>query len=155
MNRFLRTAAFVTLMPVLAHAGAKDDIIATDKAFSELSIAKGSNAAFLAYMADDARIFGTGNEAPIYGKTEARKRFETSGNGDPKLNVLSWMPDHADVSGDGTLGYSDGHWLFETAPDAKGNRVHLTGHYVTVWRKTGDSWKFISDIGTTDPQLAK
>ena len=154
MNRILVTAAFVALSPVLAHAGAKEDIIATDKAFSELSVAKGSNAAFLAYMADDTRIFGTGNEPPIYSKAEAEKRFKTSGNGDPKLNVLSWVPDHAEVSGDGTLGYSDGHWLFEGG-DGKGGRLKLTGHYVTVWRKTGGSWKFISDIGTTDPQPKK
>lgn len=126
-----------------------------DKTFSELSVAKGSNAAFLAYMADDARIFGTGNEPPIFSKAQAMKRFQTSGNGDPKLNVLSWVPDHAEASKDGTLGYSDGHLLFEGASDAKGKRLHLTGHYVTVWRKIGGSWKFISDMGTTDPKPAK
>ncbi|MEI9930761.1 MAG: nuclear transport factor 2 family protein [Rhizomicrobium sp.] len=154
MNRILVLAAFA-LLPTFACAGPKDDLIATDKAFSALSVAKGSNTAFLAYMADDVRIFGTGNESPIHGKAEAAKRFQTSGNGDPKLNVLSWVPDYAEVSGDGSLGYSDGHWLFEAAPDAKGQRLHLTGHYVTVWRKTGSGWKFISDIGTTDPKPAK
>lgn len=154
MKRIFLAAAAGVLLPMLAHAGALEDILATDKAFSELSVAKGSNDAFLAYMADDARIFGTGNEPPIFGKAAAAKRFETSGNGDPKINVLSWTPDHADVSGDGTLGYSDGHWLFEGA-DGKGGRLHLTGHYVTVWRKTGKDWKLISDIGTTDPEPAK
>jgi len=154
VKRILVTAAVVAMLPVLAHAGAKEDVIATDKAFSELSVAKGSNDAFLAYMADDARVFGTGNEPPIYGKAAAAKRFEASGNGDPKLNVLSWTPDFAEVSRDGTLAYSDGHWLFE-GEDGKGGRVRLTGHYVTVWRKTGKDWKFISDIGTTDPQPAK
>ena len=88
-------------------------------------------------------------------KAEAEKRFKTSGNGDPKLNVLSWTPDNAEVSSDGTLGYSDGHWLFEGAPDKKGARLHLTGHYETVWRKTGHGWKFIADMGTTDPQPKK
>lgn len=145
--------AIALTLSTAALAGAKEDIVATDKAFSELSVAKGSNTAFLAYMADDARIFGTGNEPPIFGKAEAVKRFQTSGNGDPKLNVLSWVPDNAEVSGD--LGYSDGHWLFEGAPDDKGNRMHLAGHYVTVWRKTGGDWKFIADIGTTDPQPSK
>jgi ketosteroid isomerase-like protein len=155
VKRIFLTAAIAAMLPALAHAGAKEDVIAIDKGFSELSVAKGSNAAFLAYMADDARVFGTGNEPPIYGKSEAAKRFETSGNGDPKLNVLSWVPDHAEVSADGTLAYSDGHWLFQGAPDAKANRPRLTGHYVTVWRKTGKSWKFISDIGTTDPKPTK
>ena len=57
---------FVILALVLStsavNAGPKDEIIATDKAFSALSVARGSNAAFLAYMADDARVFGTGSE---------------------------------------------------------------------------------------------
>lgn len=129
-----------------ALAGPKDEIIAADKAFSTLSVAKGSNEAFLAYLADDGRLFGTGGEAPILGKAEAAERFKTSGNGDPKTNILSWVPDHAEVSADGTLGYSDGHWTF-TAPKAR-----ATGHYVTVWRKTGGQWKVIADMGTTDPQ---
>ena len=34
-------------------------------------------------------------------------------------------------------------------------RLHLTGHYETVWRKTGHGWKFIADMGTTDPQPKK
>jgi ketosteroid isomerase-like protein len=154
MKPIFVTVTILAMLPALAHANAKDDIIATDKAFSERSIAKGSNDAFLAYMADDARIFGTGSEAPIHGKAEAARRFKTSGNGDPKLNVLSWIPDHAEVSRDGTLAYSDGHWLFK-GKDGKGGRLQLTGHYVTVWRKTGKDWKFISDIGTTDPKPAK
>lgn len=154
MRSIFLAAAAIALLPVLAHAGAKDDVIATDKAFSELSVAKGSNTAFLIYMADDARIFGTGNEPSIHGKAEAAKRFRISGNGDPKLNVLSWVPDYAEVSRDGTLGYSDGHWLFEGG-DGKGGRLHLTGHYVTVWRNVGAKWKVVSDIGTTDPKPTK
>jgi ketosteroid isomerase-like protein len=133
-----------------AHAGAKDDIIAADKAFSALSVAQGSNAAFLATLADDGRVFGTGNEAPIYGKAEAAKRFQTSGNGDPKTNVLSWVPDNAEASPDGAFGYSDGHWLFRGV-DGGGRRLVLTGRYVTVWRKVGDAWKVAADMGTTDP----
>ena len=155
MNRVWIVATWALLVSTPGYAGAKDDIAATDKAFSELSTAKGSNEAFLAYMADDARIFGTGNEAPIFGKAQAIARFKANSNGDPKRNVLSWVPDHTEVSGDGTLGYSDGHWLFEGAPDAKGNRPHLTGHYVTVWRKIGGNWKFIADMGTTDPKTEK
>lgn len=154
MNPILVMAAMIAMLPALAQAGPKEEVLATDKTFSELSVTKGSNAAFLAYMADDARIFGTGNEPPIHGKPEAVKRFKTSGNGDPKVNVLSWVPDHAEASGDGTLAYTDGHWLFEGV-DGKGGHLHLTGHYVTVWRKTAGGWKFISDIGTTDPKPAK
>ena len=159
MNRISIGLAFAaaTLLSAPAHAGTKDGIIASDKAFSAMSVAQGSNAAFLAYIADDGRIFGTGNEMPIFGKAEAVKRFSDpkSSNGDPKTNVLSWVPDNAGASTDGTFGYSDGHWLFETAPDARGSRLRLTGHYVTVWRKIGGAWKVVADMGTTDPKPEK
>ena len=145
MSRFLVPFALALLAPIAAQAGAAEDIVVADKAFSALSVQKGSNAAFLATMADDARVFGTGNEPPIFGKAEAIKRFAKSGNGDPKTNVLSWVPDHAEASKDGTAGYSDGHWLFV------GGKVRLSGHYVTVWRKDGGAWKVIADMGTTDP----
>ena len=140
-----------------ACAGPKDDLIAADKSFSALSAKEGSNAAFLAYLADDGRLFGTGNETPILGKAEAAKRFAdpTSGNGDPAKNVLSWTPDNAEVSTDGSLGYTDGHWLFQ-GMDPKGAAIHLTGHYVTVWRHgVGGNWKVAADMGTTDPQAAR
>lgn len=142
----LAICAFGVLAAVPAWAGPKDELLATDKAFSALSAAKGSNAAFLAFMADDARVYGTGSEAPIFGKAAAVKRFAKSGNGDPKVNVLSWVPDHAEVSKDGTLGTSDGHWLFTAS------KLRLTGHYVTVWRNQGGTWKFVADMGTTDPK---
>ncbi len=127
--------------------------MAADRAFSQLSVEKGSNAAFLATMADDARIFGTGGEPPIIGKAEAAKRFQTSGNGDPRTNVLSWEPDYAEVSKDGTLAWTDGHWIFESGPDDKGRRHHLIGHYLTIWeRDAKGAWKVKADMGTTDPQ---
>jgi len=129
-----------------AFAGPKEDIAAADKAFSALSVEQGSNIAFLSYLADDGRLFGTGGQPPIYGKAAAVERFKTSSNGDPKTNVLSWAPDNVEVSADGGLGYSDGRWTF-VSPTVK-----LTGHYLTVWRKVGDAWKVAADIGTTDPQ---
>ena len=144
MKTLLTVLALAIATPALAAPA--DDILAADKAFSALSVAKGSNAAFLAYIAEDARIFGTGEEPPILGKDAAVKSFAASGNGDPKANVLSWVPDHVEASKDGTLGYSDGHWLFA------GSKIRLTGHYVTMWRKEGGAWKVIADMGTTDPK---
>jgi ketosteroid isomerase-like protein len=153
MKNILLVAGAFAVIASTAWAAPKDDVIAADKAFSQLSVEKGSNTAFLTYMTDDARIFGTGNEPPIIGKAEAAKRFQTSGNGDPKTNVLSWEPDYAEVSQDGTLAWTDGHWIFESGPDDKGRRHHITGHYLTVWTKNAKGmWKVKADMGTTDPQ---
>src|SRR5215471_2475227 len=139
--------ALVAVLASQAAADPRADLLAADRSFSALSVAQGSNAAFLAYLADDGRLFGTGNQAPLHSKAEAAKRFSDpkNGNGDPKTNVLGWGPDNAEVSKDGTFGYTDGHWLFEGAPDSKGHRVRLHGHYVTVWRNVGGKWKVVAD----------
>ena len=156
MGKILLLASALSVIASTALAAPRDDLMAADKAFSQLSVDKGSNTAFLAYMADNAHVFGTGNEPPMYSKAEAAKRFQTSGNGDPKLNVLSWEPDTAEVSKDGTQGWTDGHWIFESGPDDMGRRHHITGHYLTVWAKDAKgTWKFVADMGTTDPQPAK
>ena len=148
----------MSLVALSASAGPKQDLLAAERAFSALSVAKGNNFAFLAYLAEDGRLFGTGNQPPIFGKAKAAKRFADpkNGNGDPKTNVLSWEPDHAEVSKDGTLGYTDGSWLFTGAPDAHGKRLRLTGHYMTVWRREHDGkWKVVADMGTNDPAPKK
>lgn len=153
MIKSLSAALAVLSFASAAHAGPKEDILAADCAFSQLSAEKGSNAAFLAYIAEDGRIFGTGNEKPIIGKAEATKRFTDpkEGNGDPKANVLRWEPDAAGVSSDGALGWSDGRWTFNGG-DAD-HPIHLTGHYLTVWVKDAKgAWKVQDDMGTTDPQ---
>lgn len=145
---------FVALSVLPAVAGPKEDLIAADKAFSDYCVAKGSNVAFLAYLADDGRLFGIGNRSPIYGKAEATKRFTdpSESNGDPATNVLSWTPDHADVSADGTVGWTDGAWHFIGAPDAAGKRPEVTGHYLTVWKKdSAGQWKVEADMGTINP----
>jgi len=136
-----------------AHADPRAELLASDRAFSLLSVDKGSNAAFLAFMTDDGKLFGTGNQPPIIGKAEAARRFAQNGNGDPRLNVLSWEPDDAGVSRDGLFGWTDGHWIFETGPDDLGRRHHTTGHYLTVWTKDAKgAWKVAADMGTTDPK---
>ncbi len=142
--------ACVAGMP--ADAGPKDNLIAADKAFSAMSVAQGDSAAFLAYLADDGRLFGSGNRPPLIGKAAAAASFKSGKSGNGAHSSLSWVPDFADVSADGTLGFTDGHWVFDGAPDAKGKRFHATGHYLTVWRKDASgAWKVAADMGTTDP----
>lgn len=156
MKRFAMSAVVFFVIAGTANAAPRDDLIAADKAFSQLSVDKGSNAAYLAFIAEDARIYGSGGEPPIYGKVEAVKRFQKSGNGDPKLNVLSWEPDNAVVAKDGTLGWTDGHWIFETGPDDMGRRHHITGHYLTTWAKDAKGvWKVEANMATTDPKAEK
>jgi len=61
---------------------------------------------------------------------------------------LRWAPDHVEVSGDGTLGYTWGRWtLSQRSPDSV--RELGRGRYLTVWRKQTDGrWRAEADVGT-------
>ncbi|MEI7727379.1 MAG: hypothetical protein WCK09_19875, partial [Bacteroidota bacterium] len=69
-------------------------LIATDKAFSQMSIDKGLNAAFIAYAADSVMKLRDGN-FPITSKNEMigiyRKRLDTG-------MILKWVPVKAEIS---------------------------------------------------------
>jgi ketosteroid isomerase-like protein len=145
-------AAAISLFSACAFAGAKEDILAADKAFSEMSIAKGAHAAFLAYMADDVRVF-EGDHTPIVGKKAVAEHYAADEKSNPGYAAqrLEWSPIEADTSPDGVLGWTRGTWIF-TAKKADGTPLKVTGYYVTEWRRQADgAYKFVLDIGGADP----
>lgn len=134
-----------------AHAGPREDILAADKAFSDMSVAKGAHAAFLAYMADDVRVF-EGDHPPIVGKKAVEEYYAAGEKSDPGYAAqrLEWSPMEADASPDGILGWTRGTWIF-TAKKADGAPLKVSGYYVTEWRRQADgSYKFELDIGGAD-----
>jgi ketosteroid isomerase-like protein len=149
---FAAAIAIVTaVFAVPGLAAAKDDLLATDKAFSAMSAQLGNHAAFLAYMTDDARLY-QGDHPPILGKAAAAAAFAAEEKADPSYPTqkLVWTPLEAEASPDGVLGYTRGTWIF-AAPKADGTSVTLTGYYVTAWRKQADGvYKFCLDIGGAD-----
>lgn len=149
-----RTALTIACLFVGAHAyaGPKEDMIAADRAFSDLSVKSGAHAAFLAYMADDVRLFD-GEHPPIIGKAAAAAYYadvEKKNPGAEKSSTLQWTPVEADASPDGVLGYTRGTWIFSgTKKDGSAQRV--TGYYVTQWKRQSDGkYKFVVDIGGAD-----
>jgi len=150
----MRTASIATAgLALLLATGAvkppspENQLLAADRAFSKLSVEKGHPYAFLAYIANDGRLYGNGSEPPIYGKAQAFRRLTRRGAG-----ILSWEPEVAHVSADGRMGWTAGHWLF-TAPDSKTGSI---GHYLTVWvRDRSGAWKVQADMGTSDPAPKK
>lgn len=137
----------------VAFAGpVEGELMATDKAFSDMSVAKGSPAAFLAYVADDVRLFGSRGE-PLIGKAKvaafyASPEYQATRPNEAKF---TWAPVEAFASPDGKFGWTNGHWKFVAPPDKSGARAESTGHYVTIWRKGPEGWKIVGDIGTDDP----
>jgi hypothetical protein len=128
-----------------ALATPKDDLMAVDRAFAQMSVEKGYDQAYIANLATDGQTF-TG-AAPIKNKADAVRRFNDpkSPHSDPKIKI-TWVPDTGGVSADGTLGWTEGH-SSHTGPGAS-----TTGHYMTVWVKENGAWKVRADIGSTDPK---
>ena len=138
-------AAFIAAGASPAFADPKEDLMAVDRAFAHMSLEKGYDQAYIANLARDGQTF-TGT-APIKNKADAVQRFNDpkAPHSDPNIKI-SWVPDAGGVSGDGTLGWTEGHF------SRSGPGVDATGHYMTVWVKESGAWKVRADLGSTDPK---
>jgi ketosteroid isomerase-like protein len=149
----LRTLALAALLlfPSAVSAGPKEEMMAADRAFSELSLKNGAHAAFLAFMVDDVRLFD-GEHPPILGKAAAAAYYADVEKKNPqgeKSSTLQWTPLEAEASPDGMLGFTRGTWVF-TAKKKDGEQK-VTGYYVTEWKRQSDGgYKFVLDIGGAD-----
>ncbi len=118
---------------------ALEAMVAEEIAFGQRSAAEGTRAAFLAYLADDSIVF---QPEPADGKTVQMES--------PDSGSLTWEPAYAEISADGTLGYTTGPWTFESGERSGNSRSH--GHFVTIWKiQTDGAWKVVLDIGNTYP----
>lgn len=116
----------------------RDELLATDRAFSVQSSLEGRVAAFVDYAAPDALLFRAGGP-PIEGIGAIRVSLAKQSAG-----TLSWNPHNASVADSGELGYTWGDYQF-TPGDS---RKVFTGHYVSIWKRQSDGrWKWVVDIG--------
>jgi hypothetical protein len=111
-------------------------LLATERAFAQMSVEMGMDTAFLANLADYAKLLRPG---PVNGKMWIRLHPNTT-------SQLSWEPKYAVVSEAGDLGYTTGPWMSKSLVDS--TRPPRFGHFVSLWRrdKTG-KWKLEFDMG--------
>jgi len=144
--------AVLLLVSSSAGAGPKEEMMAADRAFSDMSLKSGAHAAFLAYMSDDVRLFD-GDHPPILGKAAAAAYYADVEKKDPggeKTSTLQWTPVEAEASPDGALGFTRGTWTY-TGTKKDGSKQTVTGYYVTEWKRQSDGkYKFVLDIGGAD-----
>lgn len=123
-------------------ARARDEILASDKAFSALSEKEGPKAALLAYIATDAKLLSVLPQGAAGVNAEFMQL--------PPTAKLTWYPSYVDVSQSGDLGYTWGRYTL-TVPMARRPLVQM-GTYVTVWKRQGGAWKVVLDGGHPDGQ---
>jgi ketosteroid isomerase-like protein len=125
-------------------------LLKVDRAFSEMSVKKGNNEAFLYYAAPEAILLREKNY-PVIGI----KRIKAHLNQDIDSSILEWDPAKAEVSLSGDLGYTFGYWKYTILLKEGKNRV-IKGSYITIWKKQPDGrWKFVVDGGSSFPNPIK
>jgi ketosteroid isomerase-like protein len=121
------------------------ELIATDKAFSQMSVEKGLNAAFIYYADDSVTKVREGN-FPLTGKDTMTKIYLSR----PDTGmILKWYPVRAEVSRSNDMGYTFGNWeLYVKAKDTT-----MYGNYISIWKKQHDgTWKYVLDAGSNTPK---
>jgi ketosteroid isomerase-like protein len=120
----------------------KDEIKATEAAFSEMAGKEGIATAFLAFAADDAVLMR--NNSLVEGKEAIAARLNSNAAPDGRES-LSWEPTFVDVSSSGDLGYTYGNYVYSVT-DSLGQKNTQEGIFHTVWKRQADGkWKFVWD----------
>jgi ketosteroid isomerase-like protein len=118
-----------------------DTLVASERAFAALSVARGTQTAFLTFLDDSAVIF---RPHPVNGKEWFRGQA-------PRSTVLDWEPSFAECSSSGDLGYTTGPWRVYRS--AKTEEPVAFGYFISVWgRRPGEGWKVLLDAGTSNPR---
>lgn len=112
-----------------------EEVVAAERAFARMAADSTVQNAFLTWLAPDAILFRPG---PVDGPAWLRD------NPMPAELRLEWQPAFADVSLDGSAGYTTGPWQSGTRGGPPGG----FGRYVTVWRRTQDRYRAVIDFGT-------
>ena len=127
-------------------ASEKALLMRIDSEFSRVSVEKGAQAAFAAYLGDDAKSFNGG--AMTSGRDAIVADLKPPPN---RAFVLKWTPEGADVAASSDIGYTYGSYDLESTNEA-GAKVVKHGKYLTVWKRAADkTWKISADIGNQAP----
>jgi len=100
----------------------------------------GVQKAFVYFAADSAMILR--HSQLLKGKEAIRLQYESFPR---KGSRLEWVPDFADVSVSGDLGYTYGKYTL-TSTDSVGQVTKNEGVFHTVWKRQSDGkWRFVWD----------
>ncbi len=145
-NTFLRS--FVISLLIICISGCptkqvnkeatwRNEILKTDKEFSEFSSKHGMKKAFIEYIDDDGILLRP-NHTPIVGANAIEYLSEIIDTS----YTLTWEPSISQVSASGDLGYSYGIYNLQLQDTT------LQGTYVSIWKKQKNGkWKFVLDTG--------
>ncbi len=121
----------------------REELRATDAAFSAASLASGTGPAFEGFAAPNGIAVGGGMF--VFGPDAIGEAFASGPN-----DVVSWEPRFAVAAESGDLGFTvgDASFALEGIPP-------FYTKYLTVWRKQKKGqWRFVADLGNSRPAPA-
>lgn len=119
------------------HQKAMQDMVDTDRAFSDACTKTGMKKSFLEFVADDAVLLRP-DKLPI---VEGDVIKFLSAQEDTSF-TMSWEPSGADLSASNDIGFTYGVYTV-VAKDTT-----LKGTYLSIWKKQmNGKWKFVLDTG--------
>jgi ketosteroid isomerase-like protein len=146
-SQFLRLAALVLVAALLAACPSKPaqraaaaaaashaTIVDLEARFAAASRERGARKAFLEFLHEESIVLQPG---PTWGRAAWTANDELPG-------TLDWLPDRAQISADGDLGFASGPWILEPR-DPQGQPIE--GRYVTVWKNGTAGWRVLFDGG--------
>ncbi len=131
--------ATATARPVAEAPAAVRSLVGAEMGFNQASADSGMRAAFLAHLSGESVIF---RPFPVNGPEWMESWPGTQG-------ILSWTPEHAEVSRGGDFGFTTGPWEYFGSREQE--NPTQTGYYLSVWQRGDDGWRVLGDIGTVGP----
>ncbi len=157
-NRIINCLAGIFCICLFAHCNADQlvsteanqrDLLASDRAFCQRSLAAGMKVAFVEY-ADSAVIKMDDSQLAIRGLDSLKSRWAAPRPDGP--SPLFWEPQHAEVATSGDMGFTFGYWRYPVKT-ATGTDTLYYGNYVSIWKRQSDgAWKYVLDTGTNTPK---
>lgn len=124
------------------------ELLERDRAWSKLVSEKGFQSAMEEHYAEEIISISSGKN-PIIGKQEL---LNTMKEHPDTNNSFSWIPQKAEVSESGDLGYTWGRWKF-TGINRQGEDTIFYGVYATVWKRQPDGkWRAVLDQSNNTPK---
>jgi ketosteroid isomerase-like protein len=124
--------------------GAREALLAADRAFADSTAARGLDGWMGFYAADAVRLT---MGAEVAQGLEAVRKFDAPLFADSSTRLL-WTPTSAGVFADGRHGFTTGTSLMVRTTAAQTDTVYR-GAYITMWRREADGrWKVILDTGS-------
>lgn len=112
-----------------------DSLAVMERDFSKYVSDHNTREAFLHFLSDTSILF---KPDAVNGK-KFWQELEDQGE------LLYWQPAYVGVAAHGNLGFTSGPYFYQ--PSKAADSVRYYGHYMSVWKKEGEKWRVLIDMG--------